>query len=157
MQNRFNTVGKLSSLAALLATGLFVAQGQASAVEAGSLEIESALSTTEDVISELNVPTSFELASTDILDVSSLQEDDLGQVTSVSQLSDVQPTDWAFQALQSLNISESHGCNQLHPLLDHRSHDQPGPTKILLAFCRYVLNVGYFTTKYSFDVVNHQE
>ena len=28
--------------------------------------------------------------------------DDLGQVTSVSQLSDVQPTDWAFQALQSL-------------------------------------------------------
>lgn len=26
----------------------------------------------------------------------------LGQVTSVSQLSDVQPTDWAFQALQSL-------------------------------------------------------
>ena len=24
------------------------------------------------------------------------------QVTSVSQLSDVQPTDWAFQALQSL-------------------------------------------------------
>ncbi|MBD2165599.1 carbohydrate porin [Calothrix membranacea FACHB-236] len=27
---------------------------------------------------------------------------DLGQVTSVSQLSDVQPTDWAFQALQSL-------------------------------------------------------
>ena len=33
-------------------------------------------------------------------------EDDLikeqGQVTSVTQLSDVQPTDWAFQALQSL-------------------------------------------------------
>jgi len=26
----------------------------------------------------------------------------LDQVTSVSQLSDVQPTDWAFQALQSL-------------------------------------------------------
>ncbi|NJL57096.1 iron uptake porin [bacterium] len=28
--------------------------------------------------------------------------DRLGQVTSISQLSDVQPTDWAFQALQSL-------------------------------------------------------
>ncbi|MDJ0556023.1 MAG: hypothetical protein QNJ68_16605, partial [Microcoleaceae cyanobacterium MO_207.B10] len=28
--------------------------------------------------------------------------DPMGQVTSVSQLSDVQPTDWAFQALQSL-------------------------------------------------------
>ncbi len=30
------------------------------------------------------------------------QADPMGQVTSVSQLSDVQPTDWAFQALQSL-------------------------------------------------------
>lgn len=32
----------------------------------------------------------------------------MGQVTSVSQLSDVQPTDWAFQALQSL--VERYGC-----------------------------------------------
>lgn len=30
------------------------------------------------------------------------QDDSIGQVTSVSQLRDVQPTDWAFQALQSL-------------------------------------------------------
>jgi hypothetical protein len=30
------------------------------------------------------------------------QGDSVGQVTSVSQLSDVQPTDWAFQALQNL-------------------------------------------------------
>jgi hypothetical protein len=30
------------------------------------------------------------------------------QVTSVSQLSDVKPTDWAFQALQSL--VERYGC-----------------------------------------------
>ncbi len=34
--------------------------------------------------------------------------DPLGQVTSVDQLSDVQPTDWAFQALQSL--VERYGC-----------------------------------------------
>ncbi|WP_375491729.1 iron uptake porin [uncultured Nostoc sp.] len=33
---------------------------------------------------------------------------DQGQVTSVSQLSDVKPTDWAFQALQSL--VERYGC-----------------------------------------------
>jgi len=32
----------------------------------------------------------------------------LGQVTSVSQLTDVRPTDWAFQALQSL--VERYGC-----------------------------------------------
>ena len=36
------------------------------------------------------------------------QADPMEQVTSVSQLSDVQPTDWAFQALQSL--VERYGC-----------------------------------------------
>jgi hypothetical protein len=40
-------------------------------------------------------------------------EDDLAQVTSVSQLSDVQPTDWAFQALQSL--VERYGCIAGYP------------------------------------------
>lgn len=34
--------------------------------------------------------------------ISPASNDALAQVTSVSQLSDVQPTDWAFQALQSL-------------------------------------------------------
>lgn len=37
----------------------------------------------------------------------------LAQVTSVSQLSDVQPTDWAFQALQSL--IERYGCIAGYP------------------------------------------
>ncbi len=37
----------------------------------------------------------------------------LGQVTSISQLSDVQPTDWAFQALQSL--VERYGCIAGYP------------------------------------------
>ncbi|MEB3359055.1 MAG: iron uptake porin [Synechococcales bacterium] len=37
----------------------------------------------------------------------------LSQVTSVSQLSDVQPTDWAFQALQSL--VERYGCIAGYP------------------------------------------
>ena len=44
-------------------------------------------------------------------------EDDLvetqGQVTSVSQLSDIQPTDWVFQALQSL--VERYGCIAGYP------------------------------------------
>lgn len=39
--------------------------------------------------------------------------DSVGQVTSVSQLSDVQPTDWAFQALQSL--VERYGCIAGYP------------------------------------------
>jgi len=37
----------------------------------------------------------------------------LAQVTSVSQLSDVQPTDWAFQALQ--NLVERYGCIAGYP------------------------------------------
>jgi hypothetical protein len=40
-------------------------------------------------------------------------ENSLGQVTSVSQFSDVQPTDWAFQALQSL--VERYGCIAGYP------------------------------------------
>lgn len=39
--------------------------------------------------------------------------DAMAQVTSVSQLSDVQPTDWAFQALQSL--VERYGCIAGYP------------------------------------------
>ncbi|MUL37631.1 iron uptake porin [Gloeocapsopsis dulcis] len=42
-----------------------------------------------------------------------LNSNTLSQVTSVSQLSDVQPTDWAFQALQSL--VERYGCIAGYP------------------------------------------
>jgi len=41
------------------------------------------------------------------------QSDSMAQVTSISQLSDVQPTDWAFQALQSL--VERYGCIAGYP------------------------------------------
>ncbi|MBD2676602.1 MULTISPECIES: hypothetical protein [Nostoc] len=37
----------------------------------------------------------------------------IGQVNSVSQLSDVRPTDWAFQALQS--VVERYGCIAGYP------------------------------------------
>ena len=43
----------------------------------------------------------------------SSSQDAVGQVTSVSQLSDVRPTDWAFQALQSL--VERYGCIAGYP------------------------------------------
>jgi hypothetical protein len=45
--------------------------------------------------------------------VQETESDSVGQVTSVSQLSDVQPTDWAFQALQSL--VERYGCIAGYP------------------------------------------
>ena len=41
------------------------------------------------------------------------QDNPMAQVNSVSQLSDVQPTDWAFQALQSL--VERYGCIAGYP------------------------------------------
>ncbi|MGB3636575.1 MAG: iron uptake porin, partial [Rivularia sp. (in: cyanobacteria)] len=40
-------------------------------------------------------------------------ESGMSQVTNVNQLSDVQPTDWAFQALQSL--VERYGCIAGYP------------------------------------------
>ncbi|MGF1672496.1 MAG: iron uptake porin, partial [Rivularia sp. (in: cyanobacteria)] len=43
----------------------------------------------------------------------SVESSNIGQVTSVSQFSDVQPTDWAFQALQSL--VERYGCIAGYP------------------------------------------
>jgi len=57
--------------------------------------------------------------------VSSLMQEsqasnDQGQVTSVSQLSDVKPTDWAFQALQSL--VERYGCIAGYPDKTYRGN-----------------------------------
>lgn len=42
------------------------------------------------------------------IDLPTVDDDSLDQVTSVSQLTDVKPTDWAFQSLQSL--VERYGC-----------------------------------------------
>ncbi|MEA5583298.1 iron uptake porin [Nodularia harveyana UHCC-0300] len=50
----------------------------------------------------------------------SQESDNMGQVTSVSQFSDVQPTDWAFQALQSL--VERYGCIAGYPDATYRGN-----------------------------------
>ncbi|MBC1224517.1 iron uptake porin [Nostoc sp. UCD120] len=51
---------------------------------------------------------------------SSSSAENIGQVTSVSQLSDVKPTDWAFQALQSL--VERYGCIAGYPNQTYRGN-----------------------------------
>jgi hypothetical protein len=52
--------------------------------------------------------------STDSLsEINQYAQLDAARVTSVNQLSDVQPTDWAFQALQSL--VERYGCLAGYP------------------------------------------
>jgi Carbohydrate-selective porin, OprB family/S-layer homology domain len=48
------------------------------------------------------------------------QGQDMGQVTSVSQLTDVDPTHWAFQALQSL--VERYGCIEGYPDRTYRGN-----------------------------------
>ncbi|MFM9159341.1 MAG: iron uptake porin, partial [Dolichospermum sp.] len=48
------------------------------------------------------------------------QQEVMSQVTSVSQLSDVQPNDWAFQALQSL--VERYGCAAGYPNNTYRGN-----------------------------------
>lgn len=131
--NQINQAGRLSSFAATIAAGLLLSQAGAFALSQGSSEqlqdsFDSGL-TSKTVLSEDlsakfndglelgNVPAPLKIASTETLELESfsaaIQSDNLGQVTSVSQLSDVQPTDWAFQALQSL--VERYGCIAGYP------------------------------------------
>ena len=65
----------------------------------------------ETPVTEL-APNSF-AATTSLPSQNTPAKDALAQVTSVSQLSDVQPTDWAFLALQSL--VERYGCIAGYP------------------------------------------
>ncbi|MBW4674869.1 MAG: iron uptake porin [Desmonostoc geniculatum HA4340-LM1] len=58
---------------------------------------------------------------TNVAQLSQAQEsNNIDQVTSVSQFSDVQPTDWAFQALQSL--VERYGCIAGYPNSTYRGN-----------------------------------
>lgn len=59
--------------------------------------------------------TAFASETNKVTSVASIAQEanSIGQVTSVSQFSDVQPTDWAFQALQSL--VERYGCIAGYP------------------------------------------
>ncbi len=68
--------------------------------------------------SEINQPQV--LANPDTKATNIVPAQTIGQVTSVSQFSDVQPTDWAFQALQSL--VERYGCIAGYPNSTYRGN-----------------------------------
>ncbi|MGF2040281.1 MAG: iron uptake porin [Nostoc sp. CmiVER01] len=68
--------------------------------------------------SEINQPQV--LANPDIRVINIAPDQPMAQVTSVSQFSDVQPTDWAFQALQSL--VERYGCIAGYPNSTYRGN-----------------------------------
>jgi hypothetical protein len=111
------------------ATLLVASRAQAAEVSAADLAPIPSASTNQVVESQvvaINAPTT----TKEVAQVSPLAQEiiesapvvvsqnapdtgNLAQVTSVSQLSDVQPTDWAFQALQSL--VERYGCIAGYP------------------------------------------
>lgn len=78
-------------------------------------------SVSKDILSSSRPqPPDVKLANTYQTIKNTLALDALAQVTSVSQLSDVQPTDWAFQALQSL--VERYGCIAGYPNSTYRGN-----------------------------------
>lgn len=82
-------------------------------------------SATEDTNAAKNQRQPVAQASVGSIEVDSFSSRDIpasemGQVTSVSQLSDVKPTDWAFQALQSL--VERYGCIAGYPDRTYRGN-----------------------------------
>ena len=83
----------------------------ASAVGYGGLAIASPANNTTSKLENNQTEQSLESPAT---------ADAVAQVTSVSQLSDVQPTDWAFQALQSL--VERYGCIAGYPNSTYRGN-----------------------------------
>lgn len=108
--------------ALVAASGAMAAEAQdavESSVEFAPVEL-SEVSAVEEIV---EVEASVDVAQAAPVDSSSLNQvvqyanesnvNSMGQVTSIDQLSDVRPTDWAYQALQSL--VERYGCIAGYP------------------------------------------
>lgn len=79
--------------------------------------INNSFKSSDSYLSQVIPPSTIENSEQSISEQSILEES-MSQVTSVSQLEDVQPTDWAFQALQSL--VERYGCIAGYPNRTYR-------------------------------------
>ena len=90
-------------LSSVLLTGYLAIPAQANEIPQDGPQANSA--TTLETIANLELDQSIDAATIDVGTIDA--------VTSVSQLSDVKPTDWAFQALQSL--VERYGCIAGYP------------------------------------------
>lgn len=124
------TCASFLSLASLLAGSLILKPLNARAAELAqpfspnpaSQKTEQKTAETPAPIAQAMPPAESDL--TPIPAVNSLEtvapKDSMAQVTSVSQLSDVKPTDWAFQALQSL--VERYGCIVGYPDKTYRGN-----------------------------------
>jgi hypothetical protein len=119
MSKLFWNVVKLSPAilgASLLVTNSALAAETNPTVEAPTVEANATVETSA-AKSEQKVTAKPAVEMAQVNSVAQLSkagtDDSIGQVTSVSQFSDVQPTDWAFQALQSL--VERYGCIAGYP------------------------------------------
>ncbi|MBC7970786.1 MAG: carbohydrate porin, partial [Verrucomicrobia bacterium] len=114
----------LGATLALLGSGLLVK----TPAMADSRNVQAEGSNLRNSVALETTPAAREIAKTNMLDqpaeVAAQTEDDsiadVDQVTSVSQLTDVKPTDWAFQALQSL--VERYGCIVGYPDKTYRGN-----------------------------------
>ena len=111
---RFRSVLHLFAWSAFLAAGAIVSTGRAQIAQAEELEdVQSVSQISRQVSSGSTASDTTPAFTSNAPLVESVDESESAQVTSVSQLSDVQPTDWAFQSLQSL--VERYGCIAGYP------------------------------------------
>jgi Carbohydrate-selective porin, OprB family/S-layer homology domain len=123
MENNYLFVFKQASRFCLVAASIGLGVDGAIAQQATST-INGSIANA--AISSSLAPTSFDSsddssAAPSVAQLANANADDpMDQVTSVSQLSDVKPTDWAFQALQSL--VERYGCIVGYPDKTYRGN-----------------------------------
>ncbi|WP_299406592.1 iron uptake porin [Acaryochloris sp. IP29b_bin.148] len=101
--------GSLSLLGLVALPAKAVSPSEQPAIDTQSVEAAPVAAEDELLLADQSLN---ETVSVDDL-MADTNEDSVGQVTSVSQLSDVQPDDWAFQAIQSL--VERYGCVAGYP------------------------------------------
>ena len=108
---------KISLIIGFLAAGITGFPDKAMSKKQTSTEFVTIPSqeTTEIKQFEIKTTEKFKISQplTESVNYNSLDENPMGQVNSVSQFRDVQPTDWAFQSLQSL--VERYGCIAGYP------------------------------------------
>lgn len=109
MKKVYLLAGSLSLLGLSALPAKAVSTSEQLPVEAQSVEVAPVAAQDELLLADQSLS---ETVSVNDL-MSETKEDSVGQVTSVSQLSDVQPDDWAFQAIQSL--VERYGCVAGYP------------------------------------------
>lgn len=100
-----------SSAIADLSTQSLEVEASPASLSVAQLASEGQIEVVAPIAPDPTVAAEAELLDSADLDLQA--SEGLDQVTSVSQLSDVQPTDWAFQALQSL--VERYGCIAGYP------------------------------------------